>query len=84
MIEQMKSNKRVATNIPTQERLTEDLEMYDVNNDGKIDKTELVYYMKNTIFAKPNAKGGNHQSEKEAVTAMAGLADAPVAESAPE
>jgi Ca2+-binding EF-hand superfamily protein len=57
----MKSTKRLATNIPTQERLTEDLEMYDVNNDGKIDKTELVYYMKNTIFAKPDTKGGDHQ-----------------------
>ena len=34
--------------------------MYDVNNDGKIDKTELVYYMKNTIFAKPEP-GNDHQ-----------------------
>lgn len=48
--------------------------MYDVNNDGLIDKNELVYYMKNTIFApvKAGEDGAEHNQVADAVANMAG------------
>ena len=54
--------------------------MYDVNNDGMIDKTELVYYMKNTIFA-PAKPGDEAKTEQvaDAVKAMAGVEENPPA-----
>ena len=56
--------------------------MYDVNNDGMIDKTELVYYMKNTIFA-PAKPGDEAKTEQvaDAVKAMAGVEENPPAAS---
>ena len=49
-IVQMKGEKRAASMIPDEATLTDDLDMYDVNNDGLIDKEELRQYMKNSIF----------------------------------
>ena len=61
--------------VPSEERLKDDLDMYDMNNDGLIDKDELKQYMKNTIFGmKDKSKKRDAEFEKQKEAALVEIA----------